>query len=71
MKEVDMLKSLEGFLISLDSRIEPLPYPDKAKAVLDFMEDAGMLPPPVGVGEEDDWGYFSYEYYWEGNDENL
>ena len=37
--------------------------------ILEYIEEAGMLPPAVGVDEEDDWGYLQYEYKWEPEDE--
>ena len=42
------------------------PLQDK---ILDAMEEAGMLPPYVGLGEEDDWGFLDYETKWEDEDE--
>ena len=33
--------------------------------LLDVIEEAGMLPPSVGVGEQDEYGYLNYETEWE------
>lgn len=40
-----------------------------ASKVLEEIEQAGMLPPPVGIDEEDQWGYLQYENEWEPEDE--
>ena len=40
-----------------------------ASKVLEEIEEYGMLPPPVGIGEEDQWGYLQYENEWETEDE--
>lgn len=36
---------------------------------LEIFEDLGMLPPFVGTGEKDDWGYLEYENKWEDEHE--
>jgi len=36
---------------------------------LEIFESLGMLPPYVGLGEEDDWGFLDYESKWENEDE--
>ena len=41
-----------------------------ASVCLQHIEEAGMLPPTVGTGEEDQWGYLQYENEWESEDEN-
>jgi hypothetical protein len=40
-----------------------------ASKVLEKIEEYGMLPPLVGIGEEDQWGYLQYENEWETEDE--
>ena len=33
--------------------------------ILRAFEELGMLPPSVGVGERDEYGYLNYETEWE------
>lgn len=40
-----------------------------ANELLDMIEGFDMLPPPVGVGEEDEYGFLDYEFKWEPEDE--
>ena len=72
MKRSNLLKQAETFVESNFYGVELA----KAKSIeevvdglLFFFEEAGMLPPFVGVGEKDDWGYLDYDYKWEDEDE--
>ena len=64
MKRSEMLKNLEYVIEDyLGSKIN---HPDVlAELILTEVERADMLPPPVGIGEEDQWGYLQYENEWE------
>ena len=33
--------------------------------LLEMLEQEGMLPPSIEVGEKDEWGYLQYENKWE------
>lgn len=62
MKRSEMVEKLANKLTFTDT-----PY-DIAESLLEFIEEAGMVPPAIGIGEEDKWGYLIYENKWE--DEN-
>ena len=62
MKRSEMILKLKSFLedvIIMDNGTW------LSKEILDILEEAGMMPPSVGVGEKDDWGYLNYENKWE------
>lgn len=66
MKRSEALKKIRDYNNVLD------PYDDREfeEQILTFIEDViGMLPPPVGIGEEDEWGHLDYEFKWEPEDE--
>lgn len=44
-------------------------YKFLASSLLNCYEETGMLPPSVGIGKEDRWGYLHYENEWEDEDE--
>lgn len=65
MKKSEMIKSLAGMLITLDSNIKPSNYEEKAKNILDILLYWGMLPPTARSGH-------SGEYHpWEEYSEEL
>lgn len=39
------------------------------KEILEAIEKVGMLPPSVGIGDEDEWGYMDYINKWESEEE--
>ena len=46
MKKSNAIYKLEGKLIELDKSMSTLQYPDRAAAIIEFVEDElGMLPP--------------------------
>ena len=71
------MKKSEMLNVMLRSYTKPVPYHDdggiqlqwKLIRLLEDMVKAGMLPPDVGVGEEDDYGYIEYINEWEPEDE--
>lgn len=62
MKRSEMITMLSGLLRNAELGGS---YKKRAESILEFIEEAGMLPPPVGIGEEDQWGYLQYENEWE------
>ena len=61
MKRSEMIK----YILNVFKHTSAWTDEEVASKVLEEIEQAGMLPPPVGVGEEDEWGYLQYENEWE------
>lgn len=72
MKRSDMIDIIVSWLkenTDTDKKQSTYGIRIDANDLLSGLERAGMLPPPIGIGEEDDWGYLDYKYEWELEDE--
>lgn len=69
MKRSEMIEKLHNSLVGKFIPYYNPEFNDKIEELLTEIEESGMLPPFVGVGEEDDWGFLDYENKWEPEDE--
>ena len=62
MKRSEMIDKLDRYIVDKSGDVG-------SDEILNMMEDLGMVPPPIGSGAYDNYGYELEIYDWEDEDE--